>query len=78
MTTTVTTVTVSTVTVMGLTAALGVIVTLTLIGLLVAKELASATPGERGVHWGRVLNIGVVPLLLSFLVIVGVKLADAL
>lgn len=78
MTTTVTTVTVSTVTVLGLAAALGVIVTLTLVGLLVAKELVSATPGERGVRWGHTLNVGVIPLLISFLVIVGVRLADVL
>lgn len=78
MTTTVTTVTVSTVTVLGVAAALGVIITLTLVGLLVAKELASATPGERGVRWSHALNVGVIPLLLAFLVIVGVRLADVL
>ena len=76
MTTTVTTVTVSTVTVMGLTAALGLITTLTLVGLLISKEVAVVAPGEQTIRWGRVLNVGLVPLLIAFGVIVAVKLAE--
>ena len=78
MTTTVTTVTVSTVTVIGVAAALGLITTLTLIGLLISKEIATAVPGERGVRWSRTLNIGVVPLLVAFAVIVAVKMVEVL
>ena len=78
MTTTVTTVTVSTVTVIGVAAALGLITTLTLIALLISKEIATALPGERGVRWSRTLNIGVVPLLVAFAVIVGVKMVEVL
>jgi len=78
MTTTVTTVTVSTVTVMGVAAALGLITTLTLIALLVTKEITTAIPGRDGIRWARTLNIGVVPLLVAFAVIVAVKLAEVL
>ena len=78
MTTTVTTVTISTVTVIGVAAALGLITTLTLIALLISKEIATAVPGERGVRWSRTLNIGVVPLLVAFAVIVGVKMVEVL
>lgn len=78
MTTTVTAVTVSTVTALGFTAALGLITTLTLIAFLVSKEVATAAHGERNIRWGRSLNIGVVPLLIAFAVIVAVKLAEIL
>jgi hypothetical protein len=78
MTTTVTTTTVTTVTAMGLTMALGVIATLTLIAFLIVKEIAGAAPGERAVRWGRTLNIGIAPLLVAFAVIVAVKVAEAL
>lgn len=78
MTTTVTTVTVSTVTVMGLAAALGLITTLTLVALLISKEIATATPGGQSIRWGRTLNVGLVPLLISFAVIAGVKLFEIL
>ena len=71
MTTTITT----TVTI-GMTAALGVIVTLMLIALLVVKELATGTPGDRVVHWARVLNIGIIPLVMAFVVIAAVKLVE--
>lgn len=73
MTTTVTTVTVSTVTVMGLTGALGLLLSLVVIALLMGKEVASATAGERAVRWGRTLNIGLIPLLISFGIIVAVN-----
>ena len=66
MTTTVTTVTVTTVNNVGLAAALGLITTLALIGLLVAKEITAATPGQVSVRWGRTLNIGMIPLLIAF------------
>jgi hypothetical protein len=74
--TTVTTVTVTTVT--GLTAALGLLLTLTLIALLIGKEIATAAPGERSIRWRRTLNIGMVPLLVSFVVIVVVQVSLSL
>jgi len=78
MTTTVTTVTVTTVTNMGLAAGLGLITTLALIAILIAKEITAATPGQVSVRWGRTLNIGMVPLLIAFAVIVVVKLSQVL
>lgn len=78
MTTTVTTVTISTVTVMGVAAALGLITILTLVALLISKEIATVVPGERGLRWSKTLNIGVVPLVVAFGVIVAVKLAEVL
>lgn len=77
MTTTVTT-TVTTTTILTFGFALGVLLTLALIGLLVAKELVTAGEGVRAVRWGRVLNVGIVPLLVSFLCIVAVKLVAVL
>lgn len=78
MTTTVTTVTVTTATTVGLVAALGLMTTLALVALLIGKEITAAAPGERSVRWGRTLNIGVVPLLIAFAVIVAVKLVQVL
>lgn len=78
MTTTVTTTTVTTVTTMGLTGALGIFATLTLIAFLVFKEIAGAAPGERMIRWGRVLNIGIAPLMVAFAVIFVEKASQAL
>jgi hypothetical protein len=77
MTTTVTTTTVTTVTAMGLTAALGIVATLALIGFLIAREVAGAAPDERVIRWGRTLNIGIAPLLVAFAVIVALRIAAA-
>ncbi len=76
MTTTVTT-TVTTTTILTFGAALGLMLTVALIAFLVVKELISASEGHRFAHWGRMLNVGIVPLLVSFLCIVGVKIASA-
>lgn len=76
MSTTVTTVT--TVAMMSFGLALGVILTLALIGLLVVRELMTAREGRSALRWGRVLNIGIVPLLVSFAFILAVKVATAL
>lgn len=78
MTTTVTTTTVTTVTAMGLTAALGVMATLALIAFLVFKEVSSASTSEHAIRWGRVLNIGIAPLLVAFAVIVAVKVTQVM
>ncbi len=75
MTTVTTTVTTTTVITFG--AALGLMLTLTLIALLVMKEVASAGNSTRAIRWGRVLNIGILPLLVSLVCIMGVKIAGA-
>ena len=76
MTTTVTTATISTVTMMGFGVALGVMLTVSLIALLVGRELASASDSSRGARMARVLNVGMVPLLASFALILAVKIAE--
>ena len=72
MSTTVTT-TVTTTTIITFGFALGLMLTLALIGLLVVKELVTANEGTRSIRWGRILNVGIVPLLVSFVCIVAVK-----
>lgn len=76
MTTTVTT-TVTTTTIVTFGAALGLMLTLALIALLVIKELVTAAADARTLRWGRILSIAILPLLVSFICIVGVKLAAA-
>jgi hypothetical protein len=78
MISTVTTTTVTIVTTVALAASLGLVATLTLLALLVQKELVTATASARAQVWGRVLNIAIVPLLMGFVLIVGVKVVEAL
>jgi hypothetical protein len=78
MTTTVTTVTttVTTTTVISIGTALGLLLTLALIALLVTKELVAAGADGRALRLGRILNIGIVPLLVGFLCLAAVKVAS--
>ena len=79
MVSTVTTTTVSTVTsTAGLAASLGLIAVLILISFLVAKELAGATAHPRLQRLSRFLNVAIIPLLMVFTTIVGVKVAEVL
>jgi hypothetical protein len=75
MSTTVTT-TVTTTTIITFGFALGVMLTLALIGLLVARELTATGDGARAIRWKRVLNVGIIPLLVSFVFIVAVQVAS--
>jgi len=77
MITTVTT-TVSSTSVIGVSATLGLITTLLLLALLIGREMVSAAPDEHKVRWERSLIIGVVPLLISFIIIVAVKIAQVI
>ena len=77
----VSTVTVSTVTVVATSSiALGaaIFVTLFLIGMLTSKELLGTSANNRTRFVGRCLSIGVIPLLLGFVIIVGLKVAEIL
>lgn len=74
MTTTVTTTTVTTVATLGFGAAIGIIVTLALIGLLIARELSSASVHHRALAWRRVSLSAIVPLLFCFAAIVAVRI----
>lgn len=78
MVSTVTTTTVSTVTTVALAGSLAIVSILTLLALLIQKELTTAAEGHRLRALGRVLNIGIVPLLMGFALIVAVRVAEVL
>ncbi|MEZ4710456.1 MAG: hypothetical protein R3A44_24855 [Caldilineaceae bacterium] len=72
------TVTTTTVTTVYTATSIGIILTLTLLALLVQKELASA--GDKPVlkAFSRVLNVAIVPLLMGFAFIVAMKVFNIL
>jgi hypothetical protein len=78
MISTVTTTTVTTVTTVALAGSLGLIAILALLALLVQKELVTAGESRFALVFGRVLNVGIIPLLMSFALMVFVKVAEAL
>jgi large-conductance mechanosensitive channel len=78
MSTTVTTTVTTTTTFITYGAALGLLLTLALIVLMITKEVASATTGAASIRWGRVLNVGVAPLLVSFACFACVKVMSVL
>ena len=80
MISTVTTTTVSTITstTVVFAASLGLIVILTLLALLIQKELVTAVATPRARALGRVLNVAIVPLLMAFALIVVVRVAEVL
>jgi len=78
MVSTVTTSTVVTVTTVAIAGSLALIGICTLLALLIQKELSTATEGRFGRALGQALSIGIVPLLITFALIVAVKVADVL
>jgi hypothetical protein len=74
-TTTVTTVTTATVAVVAGLSALAVVL---LLGILISKEVVSASDHPRLASLSKVLNVAIVPLLLGFLLIAGVKIFEVL
>ena len=78
MISTVTDSTVSILTNAGVTGSLALIAILVLISLLIQKELATAAAGSRLERLNRTLNIGLVPLLFAFILIVALRIADVL
>ncbi|MBK9944782.1 MAG: hypothetical protein IPP13_24570 [Kouleothrix sp.] len=76
----ITTVTTTTTTVMTTTAAasLALIAILTLIAMLIQKEIISGLSGPRAQQLSRALNIAILPLILVFVVTVAFKVADVL
>jgi len=78
MVSTVTVTTVTTIAAMGFAASLSVFGVILLIGFLTSKELLSASNGVRKKLLARSLNIGIIPLLISFVVIVGLKVVEIL
>ena len=79
MITTVTTVTtVTLIEAMGLAAIIGAAATVALIAFLIAKELASASLSPSSQLIARFLNVGILPLVMAFAVVVAVKIAEVL
>jgi hypothetical protein len=78
MISTVTVSTVSTVTTAALAGSVALIGILVLLSLLVQKELASSSDNGRLRTLSRVLNIGIIPLVIAFVLIVATRVAAVL
>jgi hypothetical protein len=75
---TVTTSTVSTITTSAIAGSVALVAILVLLFLLIQKELASSASGVRFKTLTRVLNIGIVPLLIAFVVVVFTRVAEVI
>jgi hypothetical protein len=76
---TITTVTsITSIAAMGLGASISIFAVLLLIGLLTTKELAGASDGSTSKLVSRCLNISIIPLVVSFVVIVALKVLEIL
>jgi hypothetical protein len=78
MISTVTTTTVTTVTSIALTASLALLAIVVLMLLLIQKEIISVSENRKLHAWGRIINVAIVPLLLSFGFIAVVTVAQVL
>ncbi|MBI2850919.1 MAG: hypothetical protein HYX80_07780 [Chloroflexi bacterium] len=79
MITTVTTVTtITTVAAIGLGAAVSITAVIALVAFLATRELASASNNGFLLRVARLTSIGIIPLIITFAVIVAVKLAELL
>jgi hypothetical protein len=74
-TTTVTTVTTATIAVLGGLSLLAIVM---LFGMLISKEVVSSSERPRLKAFSYALNVAIVPLLLAFLLVVAVKVAEVL
>lgn len=72
------TVTTSTITTVAIAGSLAVIGILILLALLIQKEVVTSESGSRFSKLGQALNIGIIPLLIAFVLIVIVKVANVL
>ena len=78
MISTVTTTTVTTVAAFTTGGALVIVGILLLLTMLVQKELSSTAKGGFALALNRVLTVGIVPLVVAFVFVVGVKIFEAL
>jgi len=77
--TTVTSITsITSIAVLGVGAGITVFSILLLIGMLTSKELVGASDGSRAKLVSRCLNISIIPLVVSFAVIVALKVLEIL
>lgn len=63
---------------LGLGASISIFAVLLLIGMLTMKELVGASDGSRQRLISRCLNISIIPLVISFVVIVALKIFEIL
>lgn len=70
--------TVTTVAAASVGTGIAIFVSLLLIGFLTSKELLGTSSGSRQKLLARSLNISIIPLLIGFVVIVGLKVAEFL
>jgi hypothetical protein len=78
MASTVTFTTVNSMAAIGLDTSLSIFCAIFLSGLLVLKEMLSTTEGARKKFIVRSLNLGIIPLLLSFTAIVALNVVEIL
>jgi hypothetical protein len=76
MISTVTTSTVSTITTAALAGSVALIGIWILFALLIQKEVTSITTNSRSLKLRQALNIGIVPLLIAFILLVIVKVSE--
>jgi len=76
--TTSTVTTVSTIAAMGLAATVSVAAVVALIAFLTTKELAGASLSPSSQRTARFLNVGILPMVMAFAVIVAVKIVEVL
>jgi len=75
---TTTTTTTTTVVTLGNAAMFGAIGVISLIALLIAKELLSASGNKKAVLLGNATSVAILPLLFAFLTIVAIAVVGAL
>jgi hypothetical protein len=78
MVSTITVSTVTTIAAASLGTGIALFTVLMLIAFLTGKELLGASSGDKHKLIARSLNISIIPLLLGFIVIVGLKVAEIL
>ena len=78
MISTVTTSTVTILTTSAIAGSLALVGILVLIALLVQKELTTATDGSRFHQLSKILNIGILPFMIAFILIVVFKVIETL
>ena len=70
--------TVSTIAALGLTATISAVAVATLIAFLTTKQLVGASPSLSSQLTAKFLNVGILPMIMAFAVIVAVKIAEVL
>lgn len=78
ITSTTTTTTTTTTSSLGLSGSLSLVAVVTLLALLIQKEIVTAAPDTRGKTLGRALNTAIVPLLIAFVLIAAAQIVAVL